>query len=121
MFNIGGPELFVILLVALIVLGPNKLPEAARQVGRAMHELRRISNGFQAELRSALEEPLDTTATRREAVTNTRGTVPEPPADARANGAGAPAAEAEPAEPSASSPAGPDDGEHGDADDEPTA
>jgi sec-independent protein translocase protein TatB len=77
MFNVGGPEVFVILLVALIVLGPNKLPEAARQVGRAMHELRRISNGFQAELRSALDQPLDgSPATRREAVTNTRPVEP---------------------------------------------
>ncbi len=58
MFNVGSPELLVILVVALLVLGPNKLPEAARQVGRAMGELRRLSSGFQAELRDALEEPV---------------------------------------------------------------
>ncbi|HEX9991871.1 MAG TPA: Sec-independent protein translocase protein TatB [Acidimicrobiales bacterium] len=61
MFNIGGGELLVILLVALIVLGPNRLPSAARQVGQFMGELRRLSSGFQQELRDALEEPLDTT------------------------------------------------------------
>jgi Tat protein translocase TatB subunit len=58
MFNVGSPELLVILVVALLVLGPAKLPEAARQVGRAMGELRRLSSGFQAELRDAIQEPV---------------------------------------------------------------
>ena len=60
-FNIGTGELLVILLVALIVLGPTKLPEAARNVGKALGELRRVSTGFQAELRDALHEPLEGT------------------------------------------------------------
>ncbi|MEX2659684.1 MAG: Sec-independent protein translocase protein TatB [Acidimicrobiales bacterium] len=58
MFNVGTPELLVILLVALIVLGPNKLPDAARQVGRFMGEFRRMSSGFQSELRDAMKEPV---------------------------------------------------------------
>ena len=62
MFNVGGPEVLIILVVALVVLGPQKLPEAARQVGKAMSEFRRMSTGFQAELRDALNEPIDTTA-----------------------------------------------------------
>ena len=56
MFNIGGGEFLVIALIALIVLGPQRLPEAARQVGKAMGELRRISSGFQNELKGALRE-----------------------------------------------------------------
>ena len=48
----------MILLVALIVLGPTKLPEAARQVGKAMTELRRVSGGFQRELREAIQDPI---------------------------------------------------------------
>lgn len=68
MFNVGTPELLVILLVALIILGPQRLPEAARQVGKAMAELRRLSGGFQAEMREAMDSvsqvqqdpPLDT-------------------------------------------------------------
>ena len=55
MFNVGGPEVLVILLVALIVLGPHQLPKAARQVGQVMAEIRKISTGFQNELTSALE------------------------------------------------------------------
>ena len=64
MFNVGGPEVLVILVVALVVLGPKRLPEAARQVGKAMAEFRRVSTGFQAELRDALNEPVDTTPPR---------------------------------------------------------
>ncbi len=56
MFNIGGGEVLVILIVALVVLGPAKLPGAARQIGQMMTELRRISAGFQNELRNALDE-----------------------------------------------------------------
>ncbi len=56
MFNIGGGELLVIALIALIVLGPQRLPGAARQAGKAMGELRRLSTGFQTELRSAFDE-----------------------------------------------------------------
>lgn len=56
MFNVGGMELLVIGLVALIVLGPDKLPGALRQAGKVMGELRRISAGFQTDLRGALEQ-----------------------------------------------------------------
>jgi sec-independent protein translocase protein TatB len=56
MFNVGGGELLVIMLIALIVLGPQRLPAAIRTVGRVMGELRRISSGFQQELRQAFED-----------------------------------------------------------------
>ena len=55
MFNVGGPEVLVILLVALIVLGPAQLPKAARQVGQVMNEIRKVSTGFQRELTNAFE------------------------------------------------------------------
>ena len=58
MFNVGTPELLVVLLVALIVLGPNKLPEVARQIGKAIGEIRRLGAGFQAEMRDAMQEPV---------------------------------------------------------------
>jgi sec-independent protein translocase protein TatB len=56
MFNIGPGELMAILAVALIVLGPTRLPEAVRTVGRVVGELRRISSGFQDELRNAFDD-----------------------------------------------------------------
>jgi sec-independent protein translocase protein TatB len=57
-FNVTGGELVIILLVALIVLGPDKLPDAIRKVGRVYGELRRMSQGFQSEIRDALDEPM---------------------------------------------------------------
>jgi sec-independent protein translocase protein TatB len=56
-FNVTGSEIILLLLVALIVLGPEKLPDAVRRFGRTYGELKRMSQGFQAELRDALEEP----------------------------------------------------------------
>ena|SRR5436190_12114888 len=59
MFNVGGGEVIVIMLIALIVLGPQRLPDAARQIGKTMGELRRLSTGFQNEVRSALDSADD--------------------------------------------------------------
>ena len=58
MGSLGAPEILVILVVALLVLGPEKLPEAARQAGRFIAEARRLSGGFQAELRDAMNTPV---------------------------------------------------------------
>lgn len=58
MFNVGGGELLIILLVALVVLGPQKLPEAARQVGKIVGEFRRVSAGFQREMQTAMKDPV---------------------------------------------------------------
>jgi Tat protein translocase TatB subunit len=44
MFNIGTPELFLILIVALIVVGPRRLPEIGRTVGRVMSEFRKAQD-----------------------------------------------------------------------------
>jgi sec-independent protein translocase protein TatB len=55
MFNVGGGELLVISVLALIVLGPNRLPTAARQVGKIIGDLRRLSTGFQDEVRTAFD------------------------------------------------------------------
>lgn len=58
MFNIGGGEMVVIFLLALLVLGPERLPKAMGQVGRAVAQMRRLSGGFQDEIRRAMD-PLD--------------------------------------------------------------
>ena len=55
MFNVGGGEILAILVIALIVLGPDKLPNAARQAGKYLNEFRRISSGFQDEIRGAMD------------------------------------------------------------------
>ena len=50
MFGIGGAEFLIILIVALLVLGPEKLPGLARTLGRAMGEFRKVSTDFQRTL-----------------------------------------------------------------------
>lgn len=68
MLNLGTPELLVILVVALLVLGPTRLPDAARQVGKAMGEVRRVADGFQRELTAAASaEPVPATVPVRPA------------------------------------------------------
>lgn len=56
MFNVGGGEILVILLVALLVLGPDKLPGAARSAGRMMRQVRSVAQGFQDEVRAAIDD-----------------------------------------------------------------
>ena len=58
MFNLSGSEIVFLLLIALIVLGPEKLPEAVRKFGKAYAEIKKMSSGFQSELKSALDEPM---------------------------------------------------------------
>ena len=55
MFNVGGGEILLILLLALLILGPEKLPDSARKVGRFMNDVRRMTSGFQEEVRSAMD------------------------------------------------------------------
>lgn len=51
----AGPEIMVILLLALLVLGPDQLPKAMRSFGNVMSEIRKVSSSFQDEMREALE------------------------------------------------------------------
>jgi len=46
MFGIGMPEMLVILALALIVIGPKKLPDLAKSLGRAMREFKKATNEF---------------------------------------------------------------------------
>ena len=56
MFGIGMPELLLILAVALIVLGPKKLPEIARSLGRGLAEFRRTTDDVKREMQAAADE-----------------------------------------------------------------
>jgi sec-independent protein translocase protein TatA len=53
--GMGPAELVLIMIIALIVLGPGKLPEVARALGKTMREFRSLTDGFQTELRKELD------------------------------------------------------------------
>jgi sec-independent protein translocase protein TatB len=62
MFGIGGQELLFILVLALIVLGPSKLPEIARTLGKVMGEFNRATTDLKREIDIAAQEPPKTAA-----------------------------------------------------------
>jgi len=56
-FNIGTAELLLIFIIALIVVGPRRLPEIARQLAKIINDLRRMSQEFTAEMARELNTP----------------------------------------------------------------
>jgi Tat protein translocase TatB subunit len=60
MFGIGTSEILIILLIALLVLGPNEIPKLAKTLGRGMRELERAKN----ELKDSIQFEIDEKETR---------------------------------------------------------
>jgi Tat protein translocase TatB subunit len=112
--TLGGPELFLILVIALIVFGPRALPDIGKSIGKMLVEFRRASNDF----KRTIEEEVE--ADKLKSSLEAGGERPpilapppaEPPAEARTAEplAEAPAASPEPATGSVSREAGMSDG-----------
>jgi TatA/E family protein of Tat protein translocase len=79
MFGIGMPELLLILGLALIVLGPKKLPELAKALGKGLAEFRRATDDLKEEFRQ-MEREVDDTAAEKPAA-ETPATAEPPPQD----------------------------------------
>jgi TatA/E family protein of Tat protein translocase len=74
MFGIGMPELLLILAVALIVLGPKKLPELARALGKGLAEFRRATDELKEEFQQMehqVEESSPAATTKDDPLLNT--------------------------------------------------
>ena len=65
MFNKGGVELLIIILVIIIFIGPSKLPEVANTLGRLSATIRRFNQSFQDEIRDSFEDPIEEAARER--------------------------------------------------------
>ncbi len=57
-FNLTGSEIAFLVLIGLIVLGPEKLPDAVRKFTKAYNEFKKMATGFQGEVKQAFEEPM---------------------------------------------------------------
>ncbi len=55
--NFGGGEILLIVLAALVILGPDRLPEAGRSIGRAIHKVRSMSSGVESQVRDVIDDP----------------------------------------------------------------
>jgi Tat protein translocase TatB subunit len=111
MFGIGVPELLVILVVALIVLGPKRLPEVAKALGKGLAEFRRATSDLTEELRGAQtmieREARDTERAVRQQKATQAAAAKVAPAPADATVAHAPGAAAADPAPAAPAPAAP--------------
>jgi sec-independent protein translocase protein TatB len=54
--NLGMPEMFFILLLALLLFGPKKLPQMGRELGKALGEFKRASNEFTSQLETEIAQ-----------------------------------------------------------------
>jgi len=57
MFGMGMPEILLILAIALIVIGPKKLPDIAKALGRAMGEFKKATNDLKSSIN--IDDPID--------------------------------------------------------------
>lgn len=77
MGSIGFPEMLIILVVALLVFGPKRLPELGRSLGKGLTEFKRATNGFkesiQREIENASVSTTSGTSNNSEAGTNVNG------------------------------------------------
>jgi TatA/E family protein of Tat protein translocase len=90
MFGIGMPELILILVVALLIFGPTKLPELARSIGKGLAEFRRASNDLREQVMNPPPEPPAPriAASTPEAPAVVATATPSAPPDAVPTGAG---------------------------------
>jgi TatA/E family protein of Tat protein translocase len=54
--SLGPAEILVIVVIALLVFGPNKMPEVARQAGKAFREFRRVQEHLRSEIHGAMSD-----------------------------------------------------------------
>jgi sec-independent protein translocase protein TatA len=84
--SIGMPELIIILVIALIIFGPRKLPELGKSLGRSLNEFKRASTDLQNTLEQEikLEEQKEREVKEKDRFASTEFSSPSDPSDAGA-------------------------------------
>jgi len=78
-FNVSGTEIVFLLVIGLVVLGPEKLPGVIRRVGQVYREVRNISDGFKKAVADVVDEPLREIRGTAETLKDAVSRIPEDP------------------------------------------
>lgn len=80
MFDIGGPELLLILFIFLLLFGANKMPELAKGLGKSIREFKKAASSVEEEVRRAMEEePAKPAAPKPLGTIQQQAGLPKPP------------------------------------------
>src|SRR5271165_5101415 len=76
--NIGGGEILLIMLVILIFFGPKKIPELAQSLGKGIRKFNDAKSGIEAQVKTAMKEPLEALTGAKEGLETHLRAVAEP-------------------------------------------
>jgi sec-independent protein translocase protein TatA len=79
--SLGFGEILIILVLALIIFGPRRLPDMGRTIGRSLRELRRTTSEIRGEIENDLDEPPQVSAEERVRRIEERKARSRPPAE----------------------------------------
>jgi sec-independent protein translocase protein TatB len=80
MANLGMTDTFIIMVIALVVLGPRRLPQVGKQIGKLMYEFRKASNDFKFQMEEELRNAEEADRRKKEEEERQRALAAAPPA-----------------------------------------